>query len=177
MNVRDKNGDVPADRSEMYTRVGFDDVASIEGLYLHFAVVCERVLREPDEVLSFIRVIDQITVSVVTPAGLSLPPNLQLTPPAPLTFAVGFKSAGYVGPVPVKLRVESPSGATLPEFEVMPQIADETGGLNLIFPMQLPVKDEGVYWFVVEVSGDVVTRVPLRVSKQVVQQQAAPPQA
>jgi hypothetical protein len=42
-------------------------------------------------------------------------------------------------------------------------------------PMQLPVHDEGIYWFVVEVSGDVLTRVPLRIVRQVVQQ-FVPPQ-
>jgi hypothetical protein len=156
-------------------RVCFDDVASIEGLYLHFAVICERVLRETDEVLSFIRVVDQITVSVVTSAGLGLPLNLPFAPSAPLTFAVGFKSAGYVGPVPVRIRVETPSGAALPEFETTPSIAAETDGLNLIFPIQLPVQDEGIYWFAVEVSGDVLTRVPLRVSRQIVQQAVSPP--
>jgi hypothetical protein len=100
---------------------------------------------------------------------------LPATPSVPLTLAVGFKSAGYVGPVPVRLRVETPAGSRLPEFETIQEITGADRGINLIFPMQLPVQDEGIYWFTVEVSGDEVTRVPLRINKQVVQQ-AVPPQ-
>jgi hypothetical protein len=126
-------------------------VALIDGLYLSFAVICEKVLREADDVLSFIRVVDQLTAA----------------PPVSLTFVLGLKSAGYAGPVPVKLWVETPAGMKLPEYETAQQIGGVDRGLNLIFPMQFPAQDEGVYWFVVEVSGEVVTRVPLRISKQV----------
>jgi hypothetical protein len=150
-------------------------VASIDGLYLNFAVICEKVLRETDEVLSLIRIVDQLTVTVVTTPGADVPQELPPTPSVPLTLAVGFKSAGYVGPVPVRLRVETPAGVRLPEFETIPQITGADRGVNLIFPMQLPVQDEGTYWFVVEVSGAEVTRVPLRISKQG-DQQAIPPQ-
>jgi hypothetical protein len=150
-------------------------VASIDGLYLNFAVICEKVLREADEVLSFIRIIDQLTLTLVMPPGVDLPADLLPAPPATLTFAIGLKSAGYVGPVPVKLWVDTPAGSRLPEYETRQQIGGVDGGLNLIFPMQFPVQDEGVYWFVVEVSGEVVTRVPLRINKQV-GPQAVPPQ-
>lgn len=149
-------------------------VEPIEGLYLNFAVICEKVLREPDEVLSFIRVVDQVDVTIVTPPGVEVPPELPQASTVPLTFAIGLKSAGYAGPVVVKLRVEAPEGLRLPEFETTQQIASADRGVNLILPMQLPVHDEGIYWFVVEVSGDVLTRVPLRIRKQVVQQAASP---
>jgi hypothetical protein len=143
---------------------------AIEGLYLNFAVICERVLREADDVLSFIRIIDQVDVMVVTPPGADVPQELPRASSVPLTLAVGLKSADYAGPVAVKLWVEAPTGVRLPEFQTTQQIALADRGVNLIFPMQLPVQDEGTYWFVVEVSGDVLTRVPLRIGKQVVQQ-------
>ena len=142
-------------------------MAPIEGLYLNFAIICEKVLHESDDVLSFIRVVDQVTVTIVTPPGLDAPLGELPAPPVALTFAVGLKSAGYDGPVPTKVAVETPAGLRLPEFETTQQIAGADRGVNLIFPMQLPVQDEGVYWFVVEVSGDVLTRVPLRISKRV----------
>lgn len=146
----------------------------IEGLYLNFAVICEKVLREADDVLSFIRIVDQVNMTIVTPPGVDVPPELPQTSSVPLTFAVGLKSAGYSGPVVVTLRVEEPAGLKLPEFQTVQQIAQADRGVNLIFPMQLPVQDEGVYWFVVEVSGDVLTRVPLRIARQVVHQPAPP---
>lgn len=149
-------------------------VTPIEGLYLNFAVICEKVLREADDVLSFIRIVDQVNMTIVTPPGVDVPPELPQTSSVPLTFAVGLKSAGYSGPVVVKLRVEEPAGLKLPEFQTVQQIAQADRGVNLIFPMQLPVQDEGVYWFVVEVSGDVLTRVPLRIGRQVVHQPVPP---
>jgi hypothetical protein len=109
------------------------------------------------------------------PLGVDLPPDLLPAPPAALTFAIGLKSAGYVGPVPVKLWVETPVGSRLPEYETTQQIGGIDRGLNLIFPMQFPVQDEGVHWIVVEVSGEVITRVPLLISKQL-GPQSVPPQ-
>jgi hypothetical protein len=150
-------------------------VASIEGLYLNFAVICEKVLREADEVLSLIRIVDQLTVTVMTPPGVDAPQKVLPTASVPLIFAVGFKSAGYVGPVPVRLRVETPSGSTLPYFETNQPVTEGSGGVNLLLSMQLPVQEEGLYWFVVEVSGDEVTRVPLRISTHLVEQ-TIPPQ-
>jgi hypothetical protein len=160
----------------MRAAIDCGDVAPIEGLYLNFAVICEKVLREADDVLSFIRIVDQLAVTIVTAPGVDVPPEVASYAPVALTFAIGLKSAGYTGPVPIKLRIETPVGSALPEFETTQHIAGAERGLNLIFPMQLPVQDEGLYWFVVELSGDVVTRVPLRISKQVVPQ-AVPPQA
>jgi len=78
-------------------------VAPIDGLYLNFAVICEKVLREADDVLSFIRVIDQLTVTIVAPPGVDVPSELSSAPPVSLTFAIGLKSDGYAGPVPVRL--------------------------------------------------------------------------
>ncbi len=47
--------------------------------------------------------------------------------------------------------------------------------MNVVLPMQFPMQSEGVYWFVVELDGDVVTRVPFRVIKQTAAQ-SFPPQ-
>ena len=149
------------------TGIDCDAVAPINGLYLNFAVICEQVLREADDVLSFIRIVDQLTVTIVVPPGVDAPPEPPSASPVSLTFVLGLKSDGYVGPVPVRLRVETPAGLRFPEYETTQEIGGVDRGLNLIFPMQFPAQDEGVYWFVVEVSGEVVTRVPLRISKQV----------
>lgn len=147
---------------------------AIEGLYLNFAVICERVLREADEVLSFIRIVDQVNVTIVAPPGVDVPQELPQASSVSLTLVVGLKSDGYVGPVTIKLWVEAPTGSRLPEFQTTQEIALADRGVNLIFPMQLPVRDEGIYWFFVEVSGGLLTRVPLRIGKQVVRQPVPP---
>ncbi len=63
------------------------------GPYLVHAAICEKVLQEPDGVLSLIRVIDRVTVNLQTTSvsGIEAP---VLPQPLPflLTFAVSFKS-------------------------------------------------------------------------------------
>lgn len=171
-----KDSRSPQVSSQVHLGVNFGGVTPIEGLYLNFAVICEKVLSETDGVLSFIRVIDQLTVSVRPLPGIDALPALPSALPVALTFAIGFKSAGYTGPVPITLRVETPTGTRLPELETTSQVTEANRGINLVFPMQLPVQDEGLYWFVVEVMGSELTRVPLRISRQI-DQQATPPQA
>ena len=147
-----------------------------DGPYVNFAVVCEKVLRESDGVLSLIRIVDHLSVAIDAPPEADAP--AELVPPVPtvaLTFVVGLKSGGYMGSVPVKVRIETPSGSRWPEVETSQQLEGADRGINILLPMQFPAQDEGVYWFVVEVSGAVVTRVPLRISKQV-GPQTIPPQ-
>jgi len=72
--------------------VNCDVVAPIDGLYLNFAVICEKVLREADDVLSFIRIVDQLTVTIMTPPGADAAPELPSAPLAALTFVIGLKS-------------------------------------------------------------------------------------
>ena len=152
-------------------------MTQIDGPYLNFAVVCEKVLQEADGVLSFIRVVDHLTVTMTVPAGADVPPEVMPPePPVAVTFVLGLKSASDIDSVPVKVRIETPSGLTLPEFETSQPVGAEDRGINIVLPIQFPAQDEGVYWFAVEVSGTVVTRVPLRISKRVVSQ-AMPPQA
>lgn len=139
------------------------------GPYLQYAVLCERVLREADDVLSLIRIVDLVTVTVVTPAPTS--PGLVL--PAPLvalTLAIGLKSGDYTGAVPVRVRLEAPSRLNWPDFETYAELRGQERGAAVVLPLQFPAQDEGIYWFAVEVDGELVTRVPLRIVKNVVEQ-------
>lgn len=147
------------------------------GPYVNYAAVCERVLREADGVLSLIRIIDQVTLTITTatPAGVEIPAALLPAPPITVTFVLGLKSGEPMEAVPVKIRIDTPSGFKWPEFETTADLTGEERGAAIVLPLQIPAQDEGVYWFVVEVSGEVATRVPLRVSKQVVTQ-TVPPQ-
>jgi hypothetical protein len=151
------------------------------GPYLNYAAICEKVLREADEVLSLIRIIDRVTVTITgsTPPGVGSVPQILLEP-APavgVTLVIGLKSGGFIGSVPVKIRIDTPSGFRLPEYETSAVLRGEEQGAAIVLPIQIPAQDEGVYWFVVEVSGEVFTRVPLRISKQVVTQAVPPPQS
>jgi uncharacterized protein DUF6941 len=147
------------------------------GPYVNYAAVCERVLHEADGVLSLIRIIDQVTVTITTtaPAGVDVPPAL--LPPAPpitVTFALGLKSEERMEAVPVKVRIDTPSGFRWPEYETTVDLTGEERGAAVVLPMQIPAQDDGIYWFVVEISGEVATRIPLRVNKLVVTQTIPP---
>jgi hypothetical protein len=147
------------------------------GPYVNYAAVCERVLNEADGVLSLIRIIDQVTVTVTTtvPPGVEIPAAaLSAPPPIIVTFAVGLKSAEPMDAVPVKIRIDTPSGFRLPDFETTVDLGGDERGAAIVLPVQFPAHDEGVYWFVVEVSGEVGTRIPLRVTKQLVTQTLPP---
>lgn len=139
------------------------------GPYLQYAVLCERVLREADGVLSLIRIVDRVTVTVLPPG--SVPSEVVLPPPlVGLTLAIGLKSGDYSGAVPVRVQLEAPSPLNWPDFETSAELGGQEEGAAVVLPMQFPVQDEGVYWFAVEVDGEVVTRVPLRIVKNVVEQ-------
>jgi hypothetical protein len=175
-------GDLFTSREQLWA-VPVDSGAMPEsnGPYLNYAAVCEKVLREADGVLSLIRIIDHVTVTIVasTPPGVDTLPQL-LLPPAPpvgVTLVIGLKSGGFTGSVPVKIRIDTPSGFRWPEYETSADLRGEEQGAAIVLPLQVPAQDEGVYWFVVEVSGEVFTRVPLRISKQVVTQAVPPAQS
>lgn len=156
--------------------VDFRAMPQSNGPYLSYAVICEKVLREADDVLSLIRIIDRVTVTttVAAPAGAVPSAVIPLAPPIAITFILGLKSGEYSGTVPVKIRIDTPSGVTWPEYETLVTLEGGDRGVNVVLPIQFPAQDEGVYWFAVEVLGEFVTRVPLRIIKQVVTQ-ALPP--
>ena len=136
------------------------------GPYLSFAVLCEKVLRETDDVLSLIRVIDRLTVTVIAP--VSTPPvSPDLAPLVSVTLAIGLKSGEFRGSLPVRVQVETPSGAEWPSFETSAEFQGEEHGPAIVLPVRSPAQDEGLYWFAIEIAGEMATRVP-RVARQVV---------
>jgi len=136
------------------------------GPYLGVAAICERVLQEHDGVLSLIRVIDRIGVQIQTSGPSGVPVPVVQPPPYQIVVAVTFKSGEFRGQLPLKLMVKTPSGFKWPEFEVSVLFEGDDRGVNVVLPMQFPVQDEGLYWFVVELGGEIMTRIPLRVIKQ-----------
>ncbi|MGI8449337.1 MAG: DUF6941 family protein [Streptosporangiaceae bacterium] len=150
-----------------------------QGPYLSYALLCEKVLREADGVVSFIRAVDHVTVTVplaVSVGDETAPAATAATPSVALTLAIGLKSGNYVGSAQVKVRIEPPSGSTWPEFDTSLRFEGQDQGAGIILPIQFPVQDEGLYWFSVEVSGEILTRVPLRVTRLSVRQTIPPQQ-
>lgn len=137
------------------------------GPYLSYAVVCEKALHETDGVVSLIRLIDRVSVSVPESDG-------DLAPPVAVTIAIGVKSGGFRGETRVGLRVETPNSLVWPEFEAPMQLDGGESGGAIALGLQFPAREEGLYWFVVEIGDEEATRVPLRVVRQVVPLPAPP---
>ena len=127
--------------------------------YLQMALFCEKVLKEADNVLSVIRIVDRFTVPGVTPE----------MPPQPLAFmiVISFKSGFMRGKQVIAIRPKSPTGDDLPamEFPVLFE-GDDDRGLAMAFPIQWVPPEEGLYWWDVYLNQELVTRMPLRVVYQ-----------
>jgi len=78
------------------------------GPYLELAVLCERVLEERDGVLSLVRLVDRLEVTVPGPAGAAGPAALA---PVQLFAVVGFKSGQARGRHQLRLTLERPACA------------------------------------------------------------------
>jgi hypothetical protein len=141
-----------------------------QGPYLQMAVICERVLREQDGVLSVVRIIDRLTHTIV---GAEMPDPL---PPVPYTvwFALAFKSGSARGRHALKIVQEQPSGLRRDLFEHSIMLEGEERGANFVAQVQAKFEQEGVYWFDVLLNDQFVTRMPFRLTYNLVRQ-ARPP--
>jgi hypothetical protein len=129
------------------------------GPYLIAALLCEKVLQEKNEVISIIRMVDRITLTV--PASEALP-----LLPLNLTLFLAFKSGSARGSNTIKLSIEPPSGIRLPEQLLPVFFEGEDRGSNLILTLNIVIDQEGVYWFNILLEEKLLTRIPLRVIYQ-----------
>jgi hypothetical protein len=143
---------------------------SFGGPYLQMAVICERALQEKDGVLSIIRVIDRFTV---TAAGGTAPPEMPSSVIS-FTIVITLKAGAIHGRYNLKLSATAPSGKTLSELSTGILLEGEDRGVNGLFNLQMPVTEEGLYWFDVSFENQLLTRMPLRLVYQRVSQGQLP---
>jgi hypothetical protein len=127
--------------------------------HLSLAVLCEKVLREADGVISAIRIVDRLNIAGPTD---EMPPTT-----ANLTLLIGFKSGFMRGAARVKISPVTPAGQPLPtvEFPVYFE-GDDDRGVVIAAAMVFVLSESGLYWFDVALLDEVVTRIPLRVVYQ-----------
>ena len=138
------------------------------GPYLVAAILCEKILQEKDEIISLIRMVDRLAITVnATGSPETLPPI-----PINLNMLISLKSGKARGRNTVKLRTETPSGLKLPD-QLLPVLFEgEDRGVNLIVNLNIVVDQEGVYWFDVLLEEKFLTRIPLRILYQRIGQSA-----
>ena len=66
----------------------------------------------------------------------------------------------------LKIQPTAPSGKELPPLEFSVLFEGDERGLNLVFPVQMLLEEEGLYWFDVTVDDQPLTRIPLRLLYQ-----------
>jgi hypothetical protein len=123
------------------------------------ALVCEKVLREADGVLTPVRVIDRI---IRQAQGIDVP---EVMPPfdQQVVMIIALKAGGARGRSTVAFDMEMPNGQRKPGRQYNAVFEAEDRGHNIVTDMSLRLELEGLYWFDVTVDGQVVTRIPLRV--------------
>ncbi len=123
--------------------------------YVTAALLCEKILQEKDNVLTAVRIVDQITVQ--RPSAVA-----GLTPAIQMNALVMLKSGDVTGPSEITVKLRSPRGKIM-------EIPDKyssllTGGVqgqNLALTFIVEIKDEfGLFWLDVYWNGEVLTSIP-----------------
>jgi hypothetical protein len=122
--------------------------------FVQAACICEKVLIEPDNVASLIRIVDTLTLPD------RLPPDTLIAPI--LILFVSLKSGDVVGEHEVGLQLNSPDGKASPRRKWPVVFSGGEHGANLKFEFGLQPPQVGLYWFDVLWDEDVLTRVPFR---------------
>jgi hypothetical protein len=130
------------------------------GPFLAAAVFCETLLEEKNGTKSLIRVVDRITQRAM---GLETPEQM-----APFewtaTLFIALKPGQARGNTSYRIRMESPDGLSR---EIGGGSFNFLGGPNqgadLVSPVRLRFEMAGLYWFDIEIDGQLLTRMPLEV--------------
>ena len=141
---------------------GTDGLRPETGPYLKAAAFCTDVIEGKDGVLSLIRVIDRVTITAAAPdAPVSMPPVTHQ-----LKVVLMFVSGRARGTQPVALKVEDPSGQIRDGWGGTVFLEGEDRGANLIIDMSFKFELQGLYWFHLFLSDDLVTKLPFRLIYQ-----------
>ena len=134
------------------------------GPYLAAAFLCEKVLREGDNVLSAVRIVDRWNINGTTET---------LTGPAVIqaTMVIMFKSGIYRGNAQLTIVPISPQTNNRMQAIIIPVLfeGEDDKGVNIVAPLTFPVQEDGTYWFEVALAGQalpahVVTAIPMRIA-------------
>ena len=131
--------------------------ASTPKPFVQIACVCEKVLIEPDNVPSLIRVVD--TYMLELPAT---DPPLGIKIAASLTAFISLKSGDVIGDFEVGLRLNAPDGKEHPTRTWPAEFRGAENGVNMKIAFTLQDVKFGLYWFDVLWGDEVLTRIPFR---------------
>lgn len=125
--------------------------------FVQVACICEKVLREQDNVPSIIRIVEVFTFD----APPKLPPGISAAVALPLTIFVALVAGDVVGEHTLSINLTRPNG-TSTRVSDLPVVFVGGGGVNLQIGFNLQSPEEGQYWFDVLWVDEVLTRIPVR---------------
>lgn len=141
------------------------------GPYVKAAFLCEQVIEGKDNVLSFIRVVDKVTHTVIGPvAPADMPPFVHR-----LKMVVMLVAGDSLGRYDVRVDIRDPSGLSKRGPSLSVEFSQPVSGHNLIGDLELRLEREGPYWIEVffDASDEPITKIPLQVSYR--RAQTSPP--
>ena len=130
--------------------------------FLSAAFLCEKVLRETDDVLTAVRIVDTFYVSVPKDLPVEIKPTIQMT----VFLSFVRVSATNAGKHQALIRVYKPSGAPLGEDGPLKLdlVFREEGvaKCNLIISLGLGIQEFGQHRIDVSLDDKLVTKIPFR---------------
>ena len=123
--------------------------------YVQVAAFCARFALKPNRGITITKLIDTL---FAWPA----PAKGQFAI-APVSAVFGFKSEPGLSKRSVALFINTPSGRRSPLLTFSVDFEGHEKGPIAAMRMDLPVREEGVYWIDVTIGGVTLTKMPLRV--------------
>lgn len=129
------------------------------GPFLTLATFCEQVIEDKSGVLSLIRVVDRMNITVQGPTA---PEEM---PPATLNWVLvlSMKSGEARGSHPIKIEPELPSGTRLSPISLSAHFEGGNRGQNIITRLNMRLDMPGIYWFRIYVDDQFLTQIPIEV--------------
>jgi len=137
----------------------------VGGPFLQAALFCDKILTEQDGTLSAIRIIDRVFQTYRGPETIEGMPSVKIN----ISVLVSLKSGDFKGKKELKITPKSPSGLIMPGFSGPILFEGDERGVNVMLMYGFDTKEEGLYWFDVELDGELITRMPLRIIYQKIQ--------
>jgi hypothetical protein len=131
------------------------------------AAIFERAIKDSDNMLTMVRLIDIINVASNAPSEVMTEAIAQLGAPVQGQMVLVFKGGELESTHEVTVSAHSPKGE-VHEFPPLTAVLSSlvpgaVPGANFIVNLQMSLKSEGTYWFEVKLDGKTLTSVPLQI--------------
>jgi hypothetical protein len=126
--------------------------------YVTAALLCEKVLQEKDETLTLVRIADRVQYSVQ-----GVPKDVK--PMVAIQGLVAIKSGPVTGDHTIKIFAEKPNGERKQVHSMPLKLLGKDHGQNIILSIGIGVEADGIYWIDVVFDDELLTRVPLTITR------------